>query len=186
MTKPVRKNQETNNPLRNCQFCHIGYIYVLPDAPLERPDYRVLRSNILTPTSTTQGLKELYPTTKHQKYTPENLLLHIYKRTNTHLNTAIGQLIVGAFLFGMRSCNYSTTPKGEDKNTRILQKGDINFYRKCRGLYHDSGILHLSDKASPTFFTQKNGVKNATVTQWRTATTLCPVRIWAEIIIGLE
>ena len=49
----------------------------------------------------------------------------------------------------MRSCEYSTTPKGEDKRKRILQKGDIRFYRKRRELFHDSGILHLADKVSP-------------------------------------
>ena len=86
----------------------------------------------------------------------------------------------------MQSCEYSTNPKGEDKRTRILQKGDIRFYRKRRELSHNSGILHLADKVSPTFHTQKNGVKNATVTQWRTTTTLCPVNIWTEIIIRLN
>ena len=44
----------------------------------------------------------------------------------------------------------------------------------------------MSDKVSPKFGTQKNGVKNATVTQWRTSTTLCLVRIWAGIIIRLD
>ena len=86
----------------------------------------------------------------------------------------------------MRSCEYYTTPKGEDKRTRILQKGYIRFYRKRRKLSHDSRILHLVDKVSPTIRTQKNGVKNVTVTQWRTTTTLCPVRIWEEIIIQLN
>ena len=33
---------------------------------------------------------------------------------------------------------------------------------------------------------KKNGVKNAIVTQWRTTTTLCPVNIWAEIIVRLD
>ena len=70
--------------------------------------------------------------------------------------------------------------------TRILQKGDINLYRKLRELSNDSGILHLADKVSPTFRTQAKGVKNAAVTQWRTTTTLCPVHIWAEIIIQLD
>ena len=85
----------------------------------------------------------------------------------------------------MRSCKYSTTPKGGDKCTRILQKGDVHFYRKCRKLSHDSGILHLYDKISPIFRTHKNSVKNATVTQWRTTATLCMVLIWAEIIIRM-
>ena len=125
------------------------------------------------------GYKTLDPPTKYQKSIPAKLILHIYKRTNTHLKTAIGQLIAGAFFFGMRSCDYSTTPKGEDKRTRILQKGDIHFYRKRRELYHDSRILHLYDTVSQTFRTQNNGVKNATVTQWPTTTTLCLVNIWA-------
>ena len=107
----------------------------------------------------------MYPTTKHKKAIPEKLILHIHKKTNTYLKTAIGQLIAGAFFFGMRSCKHWTTPKGEDKCTRIIQKGDICFYRKRRELSHNSGILHLANKFSLTFLTQKNGVKNATVTQ---------------------
>ena len=125
-------------------------------------------------------------TTKHKKAIPSKLVLHIYERTNTNLNTSMGQLIEGAFFFGMRSCEYSETPKGEDKCTRILNKGNIRFYRKRHTLSHNSGILHLADKVSSTFRTQKNGVKNATMTQWWTKKTLCAVRIWAEIIIQLD
>ena len=79
-----------------------------------------------------KGYKTLYPLTKHQKAIPEKLVLHIYKQTDTHMNTVIGQLIAGAFFFGMPSCEYSTTPKGEHKHTRILQKEDIRFKRKRR------------------------------------------------------
>ena len=87
-----------------------------------------------------RGYKTLDPPTKHQKAIPSKLILHIYKRTDTHLNTAIGQLIEGAFFFGMRSCEYSTSPKGEDKCTCILHKVEIRFYRKRRELSHNSGI----------------------------------------------
>ena len=114
------------------------------------------------------------------------LVLHIYKQTNTHLNTYIAQLIAGVFFFGIQSCEYSTTPKGENKCTHILQKEDIHFYIKLRELTHDSGILHLDDKVSPIFRTQRNGVKNATLTQWHTNTNLFPVLIWAETIIRLD
>ena len=127
-----------------------------------------------------RGYKTLDPTTKHQKYTPENLFLHIYKRTNTHPNTAIGQLIAGKFSL---ACGHASTRL---IRTHILQKGAILFYRKRREISHDSGTLHLVDKVSLKSHTHKNGVKDATVTQWRTAATLCPVRIWAEIIIRLE
>ena len=58
------------------------------------------------------GYKTLEPTTKHRKATQAKLVLHICKQKNTHLNTGIGQLIAGAFFFGMRSCEYLTTPKG--------------------------------------------------------------------------
>ena len=93
------------------------------------------------------------------------LALHIYKRTNAHLNIAIGELIAGEFFFDMRSCEYSATPKGGDKHTRIFQKGDIPFYRKRRELSHNGGILHIADKVSPTLRTQENRVKNATAIQ---------------------
>ena len=113
-------------------------------------------------------------------------MLHIYNQTNTHLNTDIVQLIAGAFFFGMRLCEYSTTPKGDTKRTRILQKGHIQFYIKRRELTQDSRILHLVNKLSPTFCTQKNAVKNGTIKQWRTTTSLSLVSIWAEIIIELD
>ena len=95
-------------------------------------------------------------------------------------------MITGEFLFGIQSCEYSNTPKGEKKLTRILQKGGIQFYRKHRELPHESGIFHLSDKAYPTSRTQKKGVKNTTVTQLQTAKNLCPVGIWLEILIILN
>ena len=85
----------------------------------------------------------------------------------------------------MRYCKYSTTLKWEFKRTRILQKGEMRFYRKRRKLSHDSWTLYLENKVFPKFCTQKNGVKNATVTQWQTTMTLYPVRIRAEIIIRL-
>ena len=69
---------------------------------------------------------------------------------------------------------------------RILQKGDIQIYRKRCELPHKSRILHLANKVAPTFCTQKNGFKNATLTQWRINTNICMVGIWAEIIIRLD
>ena len=89
-------------------------------------------------------------------------------------------ILLSSFSDAVQRNQFGTTRK------HILQKGDIHFYRKRRELSHNSGILHLADKVSPIFRTQKNGVKNSTVTQWRTTTTLCPVYIWAEIIIRMD
>ena len=95
-------------------------------------------------------------------------------------------MIAGAFLFGIQVYDYFTTPKGGNKKTRTLRKGDIKYYRKRRKLPHSSGHLHLAGKESPTFRTQKNGVKNATVTHWRTGEHLCPVQVCAYIVTRLD
>ena len=95
-------------------------------------------------------------------------------------------MVAGAFLFSMRSCKYSASPKGWHKQTRILRKGDIKCYRKRRKLPHSSRRLNLVDKVSLTFRTQKNGVNNATVTQWRKGKHICPVQVWADLVTRLD
>ena len=72
---------------------------------------------------------------------------------------------MGAFLFGMQTCKYSITPKGENNQTCILRKGYIRLYSKQLDIIHISGCIHLADKVYLEFRTQKNGIKNATVTQ---------------------
>ena len=111
------------------------------------------------------GYKSLELTTKHHKTIPVNLVLHIYRKLKSYLRTSIGKIIAGAFLFSMRSFNYCTNPKGDNKQTRILWKGGIKFYSKQRKLRHIRGHIHLVDKVSPTLNTHKNGVKNLPVTQ---------------------
>ena len=68
----------------------------------------------------------------------------------------------------------------------ILSTGDIRLYGKYCKLTHNSGHIKLADKVSPTSRTQKNGVKNATVTQRRTGKLLLIVQIWASIISILD
>ena len=63
------------------------------------------------------------PTTKHQKSIPENLVLHIYRQTNKNLNTAFVQLIAGTFFFGVRSYEYSVTPKDMTNAHAYFRKG---------------------------------------------------------------
>ena len=116
---------------------------------------------------------------KHQKSIPAKIVLHIYNQTNTHLNTAISQLIAGVFFSACGRAINQQLLKGRTNAHAYFRKGGIFVYRKRRELSYDSGILNLADKVSPKFSTQKNGVKNATVKQWRTAITICPVRIWA-------
>ena len=108
------------------------------------------------------------------------------KKQFSHLSTAIVQLIAGVFFFGMQAYEYSTTLEREHKQTGILWKWGITFYRKRREIPHSSKRLHLAYKLSPTFRTQKNGVRNTTVIQWRKRKHLCPVQFWAYIVTRLD
>ena len=138
------------------------------------------------PIESTTELQIIGLPNNHQKVIPENLVLYIYRKHNSHLSTSIGQLVAGSFLFGMQSCEYSTTPKGENKKTCILRKVDSKFYRRLRELLHSSSRIHLADKVYPTLRTQKNDVKNSKVTQWWIGKHLCPVQIWSNITTSLE
>ena len=60
------------------------------------------------------------------------------------------------------------------------------LYRKQRKLLHGIDCIHLVYKVSPTFRTQKNGVKNATVTHWRMGKHLFRVQVWADIFTRLD
>ena len=117
------------------------------------------------------------PPTKQQKSIPANPVLHIYREKNSHLSIAIGQLIAGAFLFGVRSFKYTTTTKRENKVTYIMQKGDTKFFIKQRKLTHSRSHINSSEKVFLTIWTQKNGVRNATATQWQTCKHLSLVQI---------
>ena len=132
-----------------------------------------------------RGYKSVDPSTKQQKAIPDNLVIHIYSKHHYHLITSIGQIITGDLLFGMISCEYYTTPKGENKKTCILRKGGIKFYREWHKIIHSSSRIHFSDKALLTYRKQKNGVKNKTATQCQTGKQLFSVRIWANIITRL-
>ena len=95
-------------------------------------------------------------------------------------STRLEETHMSSFTASVQRNQFGTTRK------RNIQKGDIRFYRKRRNISHDSGILHLANNVYPTLHTQKNGVKNTTVTQCWTTTTLCLVRIWLKIIIRLD
>ena len=119
----VRHNQETNNPPHNCQVHHIGCICVLPDAPLGLPIPRILMLNILTLTVTDKGVQKSRPNNQtSESYTSKYIPPHIQaeKHTSEHSYRPTG---CRRIFFRIRSCEYSTTPKGENKRTHILQKG---------------------------------------------------------------
>lgn len=103
----------------------------------------------------------------------------------------MGQLLTGALFFAMRSCEYSTTPKQEEKKTKLLRLRNIRFFsRDKKGFMttidHSSPLSSLSEAEciSITFEDQKNGEKNACITQHKASRQkdLCPVRAWAALV----
>jgi hypothetical protein len=117
--------------------------------------------------------------------------LSILNDKSNDLNEAIGQLLIGALFFAMRSCEYSSTSNQEDKKTKLLCLRNIRIFSLSKEGYmitlphtSDLSLLQQADCVSITFENQKNGEKDACITQHRTPPhkQLCPVRAWALII----
>ena len=87
------------------------------------------------------------------------------------------------------TCNHASTihPQKEiiTKHTSCGRGTPGNTVKK-RKLIHRSDCKHLKEMISTKFRTQKSGIKNATVTQWRTGKHLCLVQVWADIVTRLE
>ena len=127
-----------------------------------------------------KGFKNSEPSPTPQKAVFPSVIRAIASATDTPLDRVIGQLVVGAFFFAMRSCEYSAVP-GE-RRTKLLELRNIRFYTNNRELSASSNFLHLADCASITFFFQKNEQRDETITMHRTHDpTLYPVRSWAAV-----
>ena len=97
----------------------------------------------------------------------------------------MGELIVGALFFGMRSCEYSVV-KGERK-TKLLRLRNLKFLRKNKTLPKIKGNKRLLTSSSIciTFESQKNDDKDQTITMHANGTEICPVRAWACLTLRI-
>ena len=93
----------------------------------------------------------------------------------------MGQLVCGAFFFGMRSCEYLTVT-GLRKTKRLKVKNVRFFKNNIEIIDKYSPLLQYSDTVSITFEFQKNKQKNITVSQPRSGKEICPVIIWSKIL----
>jgi len=118
-----------------------------------------------------------------EKAIPSCVISLIALNTATEKQRAITQLIIGAFFFAMRSCEYLKVPKQHEKRTKQLKLKNIAFYTEGNLIEHSPPDLHNSSSVSITFESQKNERKFDTITQWRTThDTLCPVKQWAALV----
>jgi hypothetical protein len=115
-----------------------------------------------------------------QKAVSPRVIRAIASATTTPFDRAVGQLVVGAFFFAMRSSKYASV-SGE-RRTKLLELLNIRFYKNNRELSAASNFLHLADCVSITFFFRKNEQHDETITMHQTQDpTLCPIRSWAAI-----
>jgi hypothetical protein len=99
------------------------------------------------------------------------------------MQVATTQLVIGAFFFACRSCEYLKVPNAKEKKTKCLTLRNITFHLNGAVLPHSSPLLLAADNVAITFETQKNGRKLDTVTQWATHhDTLCPVKQWSCLV----
>jgi hypothetical protein len=127
------------------------------------------------------------PGTRQSQAIPAAVVSIVEAAKATELHRAVGQLVVGAFFFAMRSCEFSDV--GSPRRTRIVTVQDVEFRRNGRRIEHDQpDEMEAADTVSVTFRTQKNGEKGTTVTQHKTAgaamgrSQLCPVVAFARLV----
>ena len=131
------------------------------------------------------------PETKQSQAIPAAVVAMVAAAKAMELHRAIGQLVVGALFFAMRSCEFSDV--GGPRRTRIITVGDIECRRDGRKTdVDDEGGMAAADAISLTFRKQKNGEKGTTVTQHQTSGTtiggvrLCPVASFARLVARMR
>jgi hypothetical protein len=100
---------------------------------------------------------------------------------------AFYQLIMLAFFFAMRSCEYLKLPKGSDRRTKTLRVKNLVFRKNKKFLTHDDPNLHLADSVTITFEFQKKQDQHDQVTHSRSKDDkICPVTAAAAIVKRLR
>jgi hypothetical protein len=100
---------------------------------------------------------------------------------------AFHQLMLLAFFFAMRSCEYLKLPKGSERRTKTLCVGNLVFRRQNQIVPHDDPDLEKADCVTITFEFQKRDLRDDAVTQSRTDDQLlCPVQAAAAIVRRLR
>jgi len=98
-----------------------------------------------------------------------------------------GQLMLLAFFFAMRSCEYLKVEKSEERRTTPIRKRNMVFMRNGAVLPHESNSLELADSITLYFEFQKRDLRNDSVTQLKTGHVRdCPVRAAAAIVRRMQ
>ena len=104
---------------------------------------------------------------------------------NQHISAYVhtADIVLGAFFFAMRSCEYTKTAR--PGRTKRVWMGCIIFRTLSRRVLHltDPALLKLADYVTIVFEDQKNGKKMDARTQKRSGHAyLCPVLRWGSAV----
>ena len=123
------------------------------------------------------------PIEVQQKAIPLCVLSTIALKITTELQTASTQLIIGAFFFVCRSCEYLKVPNAKDKKTKCLTLQHIAFHLNDTLIPYTLPLIAAANNIAISFEMQKNGRKLNTITQWATQHgTLCPITQLAALM----
>ncbi|KAI2490976.1 hypothetical protein MHU86_23578 [Fragilaria crotonensis] len=126
------------------------------------------------------------PGAAQQQAIPLEVIRKVRSWSRNELDVAVlGQLVVTAFFFAMRSCEYSDA--GGGRQTSVVRVDDVRFRKLDKVLTTFSyEQTRDADTVTITYRQQKNGDKGAKVTQHRNnnpgQADICPVRTLAELI----
>ena len=111
-----------------------------------------------------EGYKKEDPPEKRQKAIPFTVIRKVNENRSSPLSIAIGQLVIAAIFFAMRSCEYLNVGKNEVRKTKRLRLRNLRLFRAGRLLEFQDPTLRSADFVSMTFEDQKNGKRHDTIT----------------------
>ena len=130
------------------------------------------------------GYVDADPSTKQEKALPLSVFKELLRNTFTPKDEALGQLATGAFFFGCRSCEYLKV-EGTRK-TKCLTVENVRFFKNNLEIKNKRNqLIQFADTVSVTFVFQKNKKKMITVSHPRSGKAICPVIIWAKIVLRI-
>ena len=129
------------------------------------------------------------PDVQHQKAVPVSLIRLILSSASSSLEFFNAHLLIVAFFFAMRSCEYTKVSREQihpeaSRRTKLLCLRNFRFFRGSCLLNNFHDDLFSADSISITFEFQKNEARQETVTQEKSSDpSFCPVRSAATIIM---
>ncbi len=136
-----------------------------------------------------KGYADEDPVPRPQQALPLEVVKRVRAMRTTARDEAIGQLVVTAFFFAMRLCEYSDAWQG--RITTVVTIDDVLFRKAGETIPTvDRDLMKFADTVSITFRKQKNRDNGTTITQHRNdrpgQAHICPVRTLAELVARIQ